>query len=150
MLVTNPRRAREGGSLGVADFPGLDLDAVRWATADDGSLAVELVETRPLTDAEKAEAVAVAEALGPVDKTLRERARAAYAVNRNFRDNLSPQLLTGADVIVNDPTITQAEAVGYIRDLARAVRVLTSQVESLARQNIALGRIVLADLDGTE
>lgn len=78
---------------------------------------------------------------GTVQETLFERGEAAVGTDQNFRDVITPQLLTGANNIINDPTITQAEAIQYVRDLATAVRSLTNQVDSLTRQNIGLIRL---------
>lgn len=155
--MTNPRRALLGGHLDVADFPGLDLADVRWATGDDGALTIELVETRPLTDTEQQDASAIAEAMDDTERALRDQARTALDTNRNFRDNIVAQLLGpadgsggGANGIILDASITQAEAIAYVRQLAQAVKALTNQADALTRQMIGMARIVLEDRDGTD
>ena len=75
---------------------------------------------------------------------------AALDVNRNFRDSTASQLVAGAQAILDDPAVTQAEAVTYIKQLAQGIRTLTNQVDSLANQNIALTRLLLEQLDATE
>ena len=84
------------------------------------------------------------------EETLFGMGVTALDTDRNFRDVITPQLLSGANAIINDPGITQAEAITYVVNLATAVRSLTNQVESLTRQNIALIRLAQDILDGTD
>lgn len=150
MLVTNPRRALLGGTLGPDDFPDLPVDEVLWSRDQPGVLEVTFADGYTPTADDEARVRAVAEATNDVEITLRQHARTALADNRNFRTSIVPQLLAGADTIINDDSITQAEAIAYVRDLARAVKSLANQADTQAAQIIALGRLVVQDLDAAD
>lgn len=150
MIVTNPRRALLGGTVGPDDFPDLPITAVLWSRDTPGALEVTFADGYTPTAEDQARIEAFAESTNDTEVTLRQRARDALADNRSFRTNVVPQILAGADTIVNDASITQAEAITYVRDLARAVRSLANQADAQAGQIIALGRLVVQDLEDVD
>lgn len=71
-------------------------------------------------------------------------AQAALATNTAWRTTTVPQLLSGADTIINSATSTANE-----KSLARAVRTLSSQLDSTSAQSNAVIRLLLQQLDAT-
>lgn len=85
-----------------------------------------------------------------VEETLYAQGETALATDRTFRDVTGTDIKAGADVIIGDTSITSTEVPGYLKDLARGVKALANYNESLARQNIALIRLVQGLRDATD
>lgn len=117
---------------------GWDDDGNFWIETDQDLTASELTAVRRRL-----------ETVNATEEQLYTQGEAALNTDRNYRDSISPQVQTGANNIINDATITQTEAIQYVRDLATAVRTLNSQVTALTNQNIGLIRLVQRLLDAT-
>ncbi len=124
------------------------VPVVRVEDTGDGTLTIEF--GGDLT-ADQVEAVKRRlQTANAQEEALWVKADAALDTNRTFRDTTSDQLVAGAQLIIDDASMTQAEVVTYVRDLARAVKTLTNHVEALSRQNIVLIRMAVQQLEGTE
>ena len=101
MIVTDPTRARLGGTIEPADFadiaPCLDIS---WAT--DGAL--ELTFDRDLTAAEEAIVRLRCQSGSPVEVTLRQQALTAMQANRDFLALTTP---TAADITKQAKALTR-------------------------------------------
>lgn len=139
--VTSPTRpyadladltAKEILTRGWQDVDGVENYVVQFAvnlTADE-----EAAIRRRLTTS------------SAVEEELNRLGAVALATDRTFRDTTAANLTTGADAIITTPALTQAN----VRSLAQGVKALTTQVESLSRQNIALIRLVLRLLEAVD
>lgn len=74
------------------------------------------------------------------EETERKRARQAIADNNAWRTNTYPQVLSGANAIINS---TAAGVSATDKDLARAVRTLANKMDDVLAQNNALIRLVV-------
>lgn len=145
MIVSLVRPIRPYADL--ADITTKQILTRGWVQQVSGDETYDVQFAVNLTDAERDAVVRRLTTATAVEETLYTRGAAALDVDRNFRDTVTPQLLAGAQAIIDDPAITQAEAVAYVRDLARAVRALANQTQALAAQNIGLIRLAQRLLD---
>lgn len=146
MILPITTLARAADDVDLADL----TTAVRTGPATWTDTGLDLPLDRDLTATEEADVIRRLTTAGPVEEALQVAAQAALDTDRIFRDSTTTQLLAGAQSIIDDPTITQAEAITYVRQLATGVRSLTNQVNALSRQNIALIRLALRLLDATD
>lgn len=79
------------------------------------------------------------------EETLRVQAEAALATNTAWRTNTLPQVISGADAIINNATATARE-----KQLANGIKTLANQVGALTAQNNALIRLEIEDLTATD
>lgn len=79
------------------------------------------------------------------EESVRESAFAALDDNRAWVTTTHPQIITGADSIIDSPTATARE-----KQLAQAVKALGNQVADLCKQNNGLIRFALRKFDGTD
>jgi len=99
-----------------------------------------------LTADEEAAVLRRLNAANAVEEELQRLGSLALATDRAFRDNMTAQLVSGADAMIATPTANQAN----VRSLAQAVKSLTNQVDALSRQNIGLIRLVQRMLDAPD
>lgn len=78
------------------------------------------------------------------EEVITNKAKSALASNSAWQTNSYPQLVTGADAIVNSSTANATE-----KNLARAVKTLSNQANDLTTQNNALIRLLLRQFDAT-
>jgi hypothetical protein len=85
-----------------------------------------------------------------VEESLTLQSEAALETNRTFTNTTSPEIEIGANVILNDTSITTADVPGYLKDLARGVKTLNAQAAAAAKQRNQLIRLMLKMLDAED
>lgn len=81
------------------------------------------------------------------EEALYRQAEDARTSNIAWRTNTSPQITTDAQTVENDSSFTTTERDAYIRGLAKAVRVLNTQLAAVSRQNEEITVLLLRVLN---
>lgn len=147
MIVSVLNVRRPGvDSVDLSDLTTAQILRRGYVTDPDGTERYEIQfavnVAQPVVDAVKRRLSTATD----VEETLYTQGVAALDADRNFRDVTAASLVSGADAIIANPALTQAN----MRSLAQGVKALTNQVESLSRQNIALIRLAQNLLDAPD
>lgn len=122
--------------LAPGDFADITPATVTIEPHPNGSDAV-LTFDADLTGDQIA-AVAERARMPSAERTLRDRARNALTSNQAWVDNVYPQLVAGADAILNDASASTQE-----KNLAQGVKSLANQLRDVTQQNNVLIRLVV-------
>lgn len=144
MIVTVARPLRPYADL--ADLTSKQILARGWVTDTAGDETYQVQFAVNLTAAETEAVVRRLSTATAVEETLWAQGETALATDRTFRDATAASLVSGADAIIANPALTQAN----MRSLAQGVKALTNQCEALSRQNIALIRLAQGLLDAAD
>lgn len=76
------------------------------------------------------------------EETIRLKAYNALQTNLTFKNTTGPQVVTGADAIINSATTSTVQ-----KDLARGIKTLANFAMTLSEENNALIRLELNQMD---
>lgn len=144
MIVSVTRPARPYADL--SDITTKELLSRGWTQNPDGTETYDVQFAVNLTQDEVDRITRRLTTGSDVEEALYAAGVTALATDRNFRDSTAASLVSGADAIIANPAVTQAN----IRSLAQGVKALANQCEALSRQNIALIRLAQNLLDAAD
>lgn len=138
-------RSIEG--LDISDLTSSVVTGPPVVTYDENGIGISLTipfDVEPTAEEQRRILVRMLTATAN-EETVANNAFLAMDDNRAWVGNILPQIETGADAIIADPTATVRE-----KQLAQALKAVAIQTGDLCRQNNALIRVALHQYDGTD
>lgn len=144
MIVAVARPQRPAADL--ADLTSKEIIDRGWRADSAGDEAYVIQFAVNLSADEEAAIRRRLTTANAVEEELHRRGAVALGTNRTFREQTVPQIVAGAEAIIANPTLTQAN----MRALAQGLKAVTNQMDAVTQQSSGLIRLAQNMLDAVD